>query len=196
MKIKEQISMVIFFLILGSFWSTALVFVDNATKPYIEKYQAEKLRKSILGALDIQYEAENIEQVFEANIEVIERDGKEIYRTKAKGEVAFNISGSGSQGPISGVLALESDLKTIKGITIVSHVETPVLGDSVLSWTTLDKFIGKLVVPQIRILPGGGASGNNEVDGITGATLTCKAFEQILNTVSKEYISLISAEGK
>ena len=198
MKIKDNnIFMVIFILLLGGFWSTALVFVDNATAPIIEKYKIEKLRRGILGALEIPFNDENVTEVFDNHIETLDFDeAKKIYRTKDGGEIAFDISGSGSQGPIIGVLALEADLMTIKGIKIVSQVETPGLGDRVLSKSTLDKFKGKLIVPEIRIFPGGGASTQNEVDGITGATLTCKAFEQILNTVSKEYLSLISVEEK
>jgi len=196
MKVKENILMVVFILLLGSFWTTALVFVDNVTKPIIDKNQNEKLRKSVLTALNIPYEDKEVDEVFKNNIETIEKNDKKVYRDKKTQDIAFSISGSGSQGPIIGVLALKSDLKTIKGITIVSQVETPGLGDRVLAESNLENFKGKYIVPQIKIVAAGSAQDNNEVDGITGATLTCKAFQQILNTVSKEYISLISVDGK
>lgn len=191
---KDKIFMVVFILVLGSFWTTALVVVDSYTKPRIEKYAAEKLRKSILGAFDIPYEGKDIGTIFKGNIEVIEKQGKTVYRTKNEGAVAFKIAGSGSQGPLSGVLALQADLRTIKGITIVSQVETPGLGDRVLEKANLDKFKGKKMVPALRILATGGAAQENEVDGISGATLTCKAFERILNTQSKEYSALLKQE--
>ena len=35
---KDKIFMVVFVLVLGSSWTTALVVVDKYTKPYIEKY--------------------------------------------------------------------------------------------------------------------------------------------------------------
>ncbi len=190
---KEKIFMIVFVLVLGSAWTTALVVVDKYTKPYIEKYQAEKLRKSILGAFGISYEGQDIEAIFNENIDAVEKGDKTIYRMKS-GEIAFNISGSGSQGPMSGVMALESDLQTIKGITIVSHVETPGLGDRVLEPTMLETFKGKKIVPQLLILASGTAQKENEVQGITGATLTCKAFEKLINTKSKEYISLVSED--
>jgi len=191
---KEKICMIVFVLILGSTWTTALVVVDKYTRPYIEKYQAEKLRKSVLGAFGISYEGQDIEAVFSENVDVIEKGDKTIYRTKS-GAIAFNITGSGSQGPISGVMALESDLKTIKGITIVSHVETPGLGDRVLEKKKLDTFKGKKIVPQLEVIVAGTAEKESEVQGITGATLTSKAFEKLINTESKEYISLVS-EGE
>jgi major membrane immunogen (membrane-anchored lipoprotein) len=39
----------------------------------------------------------------------------------------------------------------------------------------------------------GKAADKNEVDGITGATMSYKAFEAILNAQYQEYISLIKA---
>jgi len=35
------------------------------------------------------------------------------------------------------------------------------------------------------------ASGENEVDGMTGATLSCNAFEEILNSELPKYIRAI-----
>lgn len=190
---KDRIFMIVFVLILGASWTTALVVVDKYTKPYIEKYQAEKLRKSILGAFGISYEGQETEAVFNENVEALEKGDKTIYRTKT-GDIAFHISGPGSQGPMSGVMALESDLETIKGITIVSHVETPGLGDRVLEEKKLETFKGKKIVPQFLVVVSGTAKKENEVQGVTGATLTSKAFEKLINTKSKEYISLVSED--
>ena len=91
---KDKILMVVFILVLGSFWTTALVVVDSYTKPRIEKYAAEKLRKSILGAFDIPYEGKDIGALFKENIEVMEREGKTVYRIREEGAVAFKIAGS------------------------------------------------------------------------------------------------------
>ncbi len=191
---KDRIMMIVFVLVLGSVSTTTLVAVDKYTKPVIEKHQEEKLRRSILGALDIPFDADDIDRVYTEAVSVVTKDGKTVYRSKS-GDVAFAVNGPGSQGPISGVLALESDFETIKGITIVSQVETPGLGERVLRKNTLDRFKGKKLIPQISILPSKPAKRDNEVQGISGATLTCKAFESLLNTNLKEYISLLN-EGK
>ncbi len=190
---KEKVWMVCFVLILGSVWTTALVGVDKLTAPLILKHEKEKLRISVLAALSIPYEADNTEQVFNENVKSVEKDTKKIYRSQ-KGDIAFRVSGNGVQGPISGVVAMQPDLKTIRGITIVHQEETPGLGDRVFEKETLDRFKGKKIEPQLLILSPGKASKENEVDGVSGATLTCKAFEKILNRQINEYISLI-AEG-
>jgi major membrane immunogen (membrane-anchored lipoprotein) len=57
----------------------------------------------------------------------------------------------------------------------------------------LDSFKNKTLVPDLLITSPGKATDNNEVDGITGATMSCKAFEAILNAQYQEYISLIKA---
>ena len=40
--------------------------------------------------------------------------------------------------------------------------------------------------PGLRILRGGGARQQNEVDGITGATMTCEKVEAMLNVVIED----------
>jgi Na+-transporting NADH:ubiquinone oxidoreductase subunit C len=94
-------------------------------------------------------------------------------------------------GPIHGIVALLADLKTIKGITIIHQEETPGLGGRIAETDFLDKFKAKKVFPRLIIQPPGKAVAENEVDGITGATLSCKAFEAILNSEIEKYVSVI-----
>jgi Na+-transporting NADH:ubiquinone oxidoreductase subunit C len=188
---RDKIWMVVFVLILGSVWTTALVGVDKYTAPYIEKHEKEKLCLSVLSALSLPCEKENAEEVFSGNIETVLKGERIIYRAK-NGDIAFKVSGSGAQGPIAGVVALQPDLNTIRGITIVHQEETPGLGDRVFEDETLARFKGKQMQPPLVVKISGSVDKNNEVEGITGATLTCKAFEKILNTGVKEYVSLLS----
>ena len=195
---KEKILMIVFVLILGAVWTTALVRVDEWTAPRIEKHRILKLRISVLDALGIPYEsreAAEVEEAFVENVEVKQVDGRDIYLSKS-GDIAFEVRGSGVQGPISGVVALQADLETIRGITIVANEETPGLGDRVFEKETLDRFKGKKVVPKLLILPPGATSGDNEVDGITGATLTCNAFQKLLNVNIEQLVSLTREDAK
>jgi Na+-translocating ferredoxin:NAD+ oxidoreductase RnfG subunit len=193
--VKEKIQMIVFVLVLGAAWTTALVGVEHFTAPIIEKYRAGVLRMSVLGTLGIPYTEAELDTVFTENIEVLEievpeKGGRKVYRTRS-GEVAFQFSGAGSQGPISGVAALESDLASIKAIVVTDQTETPGLGDRVLDEQNLAKFAGKRLKPELVIAGEGKASAENEVDGVTGATLTCKALEKILNSEIGEVVSLL-----
>ncbi len=189
---KEKISMIVFVLILGSVLTTALVAVDHYTDPRIKKNQAFKLNTRILAALGIPYTKDTVEKKFLDNIEEKEIESKSFYVSQ-DGSIAFEITGSGLWGKISGVLAVSPpDLKTIKGITITHQEETPGLGGRITENEFLNRFKGKKLLPALTILPASKkAVGENEVDGITGATLTGKAFETILNTEAKKYLPLL-----
>ena len=91
-------------------------------------------------------------------------------------------------GPIRGFLALEADMRTIRGVTFHEQEETPGLGGEIASVWFQEQFKGKVIeLPDgergIHIRRGGGASGPNEVDAITGATMTSKKVEVMLNAV-------------
>jgi Na+-transporting NADH:ubiquinone oxidoreductase subunit C len=197
---KDKIKMIIFVLVLGAVWASALVAVDRVTRDRIEAYNREKVRKSILTALGIEYEGKSIDELFKSGItEEKIADGKKgeksIYRT-TDGAVAFEVTSSGSQGPIRAVVALEEDLDTIRGINIVDNTETPGLGDRVLADKNMVKFKGKKLKPKFLVVREGEAKGDNQVDAITGATLTSKAVEKLLNKAVAEQIPLLDKGGQ
>lgn len=189
---KEKISMVVFVLILGAILTSALVAVDSYTAPRIERNKTFKVKMRVLDALDIPYTKDDVEEKFSENVTTKEVKGTTFYISE-DGNTAFEISGSGLWGPVYGILALLPDLEspTIKGISIIHQEETPGLGGRIAEEDFLGKFRGKKISPKLIIQPPGKASGENEVDGITGATLSSKAFERIINAQSKEYISLL-----
>lgn len=188
---KEKISILLFVVILGSVSAGLLVGVNFYTKPMIIKNKELKLKLSILDTFEIKYKKNNIEQVFNQNIEIFKKDKMIFYKTKY-GEIAFEYSGSGFWGIISGILALNADLKTIKGIKIIFQEETPGLGSRITESQFLAQFKNKEISPKILILPLGKAKEKNEIDGITGATMTSKAFEQILNKNIEEHLKCLT----
>jgi Na+-transporting NADH:ubiquinone oxidoreductase subunit C len=100
------------------------------------------------------------------------------------------IIGKGLWGSIYGYIALKDDLNTINGLTFYKHVETPGLGAEIeTEWFTRGfekKQIfdekGKLV--SVKIVKGKVNPNSpkilHEVDGISGATLTCRAVTKLL----------------
>jgi Na+-transporting NADH:ubiquinone oxidoreductase subunit C len=186
----DKIKMIGFVVVFGVLWSSALVAVDTWTGPRIEKYLLEKKRKKVLEALVIPYQDDTIEQVFTSNVTAEDFGGKTIYKA-ADGSIAFEFSGAGSQGAIRGIIALGPNRQAIKGLTIVKHSETPGLGSRVLSPDNLVNFQNKKIMPKLMIVAAGTATADNEVDAITGATLTSKALERMLNENVKETESLL-----
>ena len=189
---KDKILMVIFILVLGSILTTALLAVNSYTTPIIEKNNEISIKKSVLKALEITFSEDDAEDVFSGNIEITRKGEKDFYVSK-EGNIAFEYTGSGLWGPIDGIIGIKPDYKTIKAVTIIHQEETPGLGGRISEQQFLDSFKDKTLVPDLLITAPGKASSSNEVDGITGATMSCKAFEAIINAQYQEYISLIKA---
>jgi Na+-transporting NADH:ubiquinone oxidoreductase subunit C len=199
---KEKLQMILFVLVLGAVLTTALVTVDAVTEPYIKANRIKKLQESVLAIAGIEYTEETREQVFAESIEAkdfpdalqpkgaTEEDKARYYITSDK-QIIFEFHGNGLQGEIHGAIALMDDLETIRGITIIKQEETPGLGGRIGEAEFLDQFKNKKLFPELRIVREGKAIGINEVDGITGATLSCDALQEILNSESKKYIPAI-----
>lgn len=186
---KEKIMMIVFVLVLGTLLTSALLAVNYYTAPRIERNRMIKVKSSILKAFNIRYSRDEVETIFSENIKVIEKEGKKFYISK-DGVIAFNISGSGLWGPIKGIFALEEDLRTVAGLTLVQQEETPGLGGRIGEKEFLERFKGKTFVPEIKIVAPGKAKKENEVDGITAATMTCEAFQVLINNEVKKGLDI------
>lgn len=109
--------------------------------------------------------------------------------------VAVKFVGPGLWGAIKGFLALEPDMKTIRGITFYEQEETPGLGGEIATEAFTKQFEGKSIIDQqgkggIIILTGGAERAQNEIDGITGATMTCDKVQEMLNAVITDIVEV------
>jgi Na+-transporting NADH:ubiquinone oxidoreductase subunit C len=189
---KGKTSMFVFIIVLGSILTTSLVGVDSYTKPIIEKNTELKRKASILKAFDIPYEEETIEQVFLDNVRGRGSGTEEYYMSTDL--ISFVFSGAGLWGPIEGVLAMDDDLREIQRITIMYQEETPGLGSRIAEAEFLDRFKDKSFTPGLVLVPEGKASSNNEIDSVTGATMSSEALIAILNTNYDKFSQLVSGE--
>lgn len=188
---REKLFMVIFILVLGSLLTAALLAVDNATAPIIEENAQYKITTNVLEALGIPFTEKDVLEKFTGNVNEKSVDGKTYY-VSGDGKYAIEFSGSGLWGPIRGIIALQSDLETVAGITIIHQEETPGLGGRITEQWYLDQFAGKNVKPRLEaITPGKGQENANSIDAISGATLTSWTFIDILNQNLAEALPLI-----
>ncbi|MDA3810045.1 MAG: FMN-binding protein [Spirochaetaceae bacterium] len=175
-----KIKMVLFVLILGTILSSALISVNTYTAPIIERNQAIQLQKTILSAFGYSYDLETLDSTFNDNVTII-GEGETLYYRSSNNLLAFPYEGKGFQGEITGVIAIESDMKTISGLAILSQIETPGLGSRIGEEPFLSQFVAKQFDPQLKFMSAGKSKNNNEIDGISGATLSSKAIINILN---------------
>ncbi len=104
--------------------------------------------------------------------------------------VAVPFTGMGLWGPIKGVLALESDLRTIKSVSFYQQEETPGLGGEIGADWFRRQFENKQLLSaegqaEFRVLKPGAQAGPTEVDGISGATMTSQRVGLMLDNLAK-----------
>jgi len=184
---RDNLRMIVFVVVLGIVLSAVIFAVNSFTAPRIAKNDELTTKRTILDAHAISYQESDLETVFSQDITVVKTADKTYYALK-NGDIAFEFNGSGLWGPIRGVISLKSDLQSIKRIVVIHQEETAGLGGRLAERKYLSSFDGKKFAPTILILNRRRAAGDTEVDGISGATLTSKAFEKLLNEQVAEYL--------
>lgn len=110
--------------------------------------------------------------------------------TKSDGEKYYIVSvrGKGLWDDIWGNIALEKDLKTIAGVSFDHKGETPGLGAEIkdnAGWK--NQFIGKTLYSKsgdftgVTVMKGGVKNPENQVDGISGATITSVGVQKMMD---------------
>lgn len=100
------------------------------------------------------------------------------------------LRGKGLWGPIWGYVAVEGDGNTVYGATFGHKTETPGLGAEIATPFFQDKFPGKKLFSsnydgiQVRK---GDASGDQQVDGISGGTITSVGVQDMIQDCLKAY---------
>lgn len=98
-------------------------------------------------------------------------------------EVVLPVYGNGLWSMMYAFVALDTDGRTVKGITWYDQGETPGLGGEVENPNWRAQFIGKKVVddggkPALKVVKGGARPGDEyAVDGLSGATLTSNGVQ-------------------
>ena len=196
---KSTLHTLIFAAVLGGVCSTLLVTASLFTAPYQKANQKADQVRNYLAALDApvpeEATAADVIAIFDRTIRQVEKGGMAVFEyrpdgTDAPQAVAVAFAGAGVWGPIEGVLALEPDMTTIRGIRFFKQEETPGLGGEIATDSFLRRFKGKRIVapdgaPGFRVRKPGEADGPNTVDGITGATMTSERVENMLDTLAK-----------
>lgn len=195
--IKRYLQMLRFVLIMGILTSIVFVGMEIWTAPLIAANVANELRSTILRANGISFNTGNINSVFSENIEEVEVDGFLFFVNATTGNISFEFEGGGVWGPIIGVVTLDSDKETIVDIRVTEQQETPGLGGIVATEAYLSTFVGIRFLPGIEInKPDSDTNKPNEVDSITGATRTSKAFEGILNDTYSARLAALAKVGE
>jgi electron transport complex protein RnfG len=108
---------------------------------------------------------------------------------------AIPAEGPGFQDTISLLFGWNPATRRIVGLQILESRETPGLGDKIYKdqrW--LNDFRDLAGEPKVVVVKGG-TSAPNEIDAITGATISSKAVASIVNGAGATWFSALPAEG-
>lgn len=109
---------------------------------------------------------------------------------------AIPAEGSGFQDTISLIFGFDPATKKVLGMRVLESRETPGLGDKIYKDA---HFVGEFhdlsVDPSIVVVKKGEGTADNQVDGITGATISSKSVVKILNAALDEWRPRLPAEG-
>ena len=146
-----------------------LAGTDDITRDQIE-YQKQLKIENMLGSM-----FPNMSEY------TLEDEVYTIYDNGAVVGYAFLAIGKGYGGKIDILVGLE-DEEAIKGITIVSHKETPGLGARIIESSFTNEFAG-VNIDDVALTKDGG-----EIDGITGATISSTAVVNAVKATAIEKV--------
>ncbi len=162
----------------------------------IEANRAAALSRSLASIF-----ADEADDDAELDFEELDADGPTIYRASTTAGsllgYAVRVETQGYGGTITLLAGLSSDLETIIGIEVVEQVETPGLGGNITESEFKRQFAGldadEPVTYVKNIEPDPAA---NEIQAISGATITSRAVTSGINATLDEAIDVIEQEAQ
>ena len=174
----------------------ALSTWDGYTKPKIERHKLETLKAAIAEVLP-PYD----------DYREINAGGVILYIAKTSGSdnpvgIAFEAVGNGFQGKISMMIGVDSTFTRITGLKVLEQVETPGLGTKIVTDPTnkqnpawfAEQFQTLPTDKEIEVVKNQKPSKENEIQAITGATISSKAVVAIINNAMQNVESAYASQ--
>ena len=183
---KESFSYPVIFMIgISILLTTILASLNQATFATIKQQEDTQLRRSILYALDVDFNSEeDIDRIFSENMELVNNNNISYYEYSVSGEIsayAFPVEGKALWGTVDAYAAVNKDVTELLGVDFIRHSETPGLGGRISEDWYKEQFRGIDISgtsPYFIYRP---QSGGN-IDTITGATLTSVSVRDMINS--------------
>lgn len=179
----------------------ALVVAYEQTLPVILENRAAALRVAVLRVVPGATEMQRLSVVDGKLVAQAKGEGDAIYAAYGEGGTfvgyAIPSAGNGFADVISLLYGYDPGKQAIVGFSVLESRETPGLGDKIykdVSFT--DNFRELLVSPTIVPVKHGKKTAANEVDCITGATISSKAVVRILNEGNARWLGLLPPPGQ
>lgn len=191
MKTNSNSYTIVYSIVIVVIVAFLLAFVSSSLREKQEANVALDIQKQILNSLnlrDLDNEAASAKYK-EVVKETKEQNGLKYYICEVDGQkkTVYTVKGMGLWGGISGFVAVNDDNNTIYGVYFNHEGETAGLGAEIkdnVKWQ--EKFRGKKIHKdgqdgiQLGVVKGAQVSDPNNVDAVTGATLTSNGVDDML----------------
>jgi electron transport complex protein RnfG len=176
----------------------AIVGIYEVTLPRITANKAEAMRRAVFEVLP---GAERLQRLVwrDGGLVPAEKGEPAVYSAYAADGtfVGYAVPGEGSgfQDNIKLIYGYHNRDRRIVGMRVLESRETPGLGDRIFKdQAFVDQFRDLAVDPEIVLVKGKGTK-DNEVDAITGATISSTAVVKILNAAQAAWADRLPAPG-
>ncbi len=174
----------------GALAGLLIVFVHQVTEPRITAYKAMKLREAVAEVL-----------ASPARWDTLYVMGDELVRQPPSGTdpaalemvflgydgagspVGYAIQGAepGFQDIIELIFGYDAETNTVLGMKVLANKETPGLGDKIVKDSAFIAEFEGVEAPLVGVKSGRATGAPNEVDTITGATISSRTVIDIIN---------------
>ena len=182
----------IFTFVLAFALTLAPTWIYQVTESRVRLNQQGELAKATLNALGLDATDKPVE-AFEEQFGKAPFEAAKLEETTVNGQKVkvMQFSGMGLWDRIEGVIAVNSEVSEIVGLSIIEQKETPGLGGRISEAEFQEQFEGEKIEANIRMTASTGGAysldrDNSAFDAVSGATLTSIAFAIIVNDAIKE----------
>jgi len=181
--------MIIVLTVVCLFSGISLVYMNQYAEPMI-KINAEKATQEAIYKV-----LPDVEKV-----EKMEQEERVVFKGfNEAGELvgyAFVAAGSGYQGVIKIMVGIDVGFEKLMGMDILESVETPGLGAKITEDDFKGQFNGISVSPEIIYVKSKEPENPNEIQAITGATVSSRSVVSILNATINEIREIVRLSGE
>ena len=194
---ENNVYTIVYAAILVVIVAVLLAVISQVLSPRQAANKRLDTQKQILTALNVDYSNADPAALYGEIVNETEVDGKALFVATIDGATKYvlPLKGQGLWGGIWGYIALDDDKNTIYGINFGHESETPGLGGEIVTEYFRSRFFGKHIkdaegrVQSIAVLKAGkkDEAGREQVDAISGATITSTGVDEMLLKSLNEY---------
>ena len=188
--------------IAGLLSGVAIIGIYESTLPTITANKARELREAVFKVLPGVSRMQAL--VYRDNELVVvqepEKDEPVVYGgyDEQSDFVGYAIpaAGPGFQDTIAILYGFEPDTRRVVGMEVLESRETPGLGDKIYKdMDFVNEFKALDSEPEIVAVKKGTKTSSNQIDAITGATISSKAIVRIINEAQAQWTGQLPAAG-